>query len=127
MSDTTPETCLELAVEALGGAKKAGFMLRPELTPLEAGKWLARCLNDGHKQRLNYKQEALLYRLACEKAQHEAFKAYAESIGYRAEPLDRSAEIVALTSRAEEHAAKAGELAAEVKALMHAAHLKVEA
>lgn len=115
-----------MAVEALGGSKDAGHLLRPELSPIDAGKWLSRCLNGGHKQRLNYSQEALLYRLACRKGMHEAFTAYAESVGYRVEPIDRSAEIVALTSRAEEHAKEAGELAERVRSLMQKAGLKVE-
>lgn len=126
MTETRPETCLEMAVEAIGGPKKAGHMLRPEMTPDDAGKWLNRCLNGGHKQRLNYRQEALLYREACRRAGHEGFIAYAESIGYRVEPIDRSAEIAALSARAEDHANRAGELAAEVRALMHHVGLKVE-
>lgn len=123
----TPESCLEMAVEAIGSMKVAGHMLRPEMAPGDAGKWLARCLRDGHKQRLNYKQEALLYRRACESGQHEGFAAYAASIGYRVEPIDRSAEIIALTSRAEQRAREAGELTEQAKALMAHAGLKVEA
>lgn len=122
----TPENCLLQAVESLGGFKLAGHKLRPELSPVDAGKWLARCLNDDHAQRLNYAQVALVFRAACERGHHDGFRAYAEAVGYRIEPLDRTAEIVALTSRAEEHAAKAGELTAEVKALMAAAGLNVE-
>lgn len=111
MTNESPESCMETAIEALGGFKAVGHMLRPEMSPPDAGKWLSRCINDDHAQRVNYSQETLLWRTACQKGQHDGFAAYAASIGYRIEPIDRSAEIVALSTRAEEHANRAGELA----------------
>src|SRR3546814_4426139 len=49
-----PEDCLQAAIDAAGGNKIVGAKLRPEMNPIEAGKWLARCLDPAHKQRLNY-------------------------------------------------------------------------
>lgn len=49
MADT-PETCLQQAVESLGGFKLAGHKLRPELSPVDAGKWLSRCVDEDHAQ-----------------------------------------------------------------------------
>lgn len=121
-----PEDCLQVAVDAAGGNKEVGHRLRPELSPVEAGKWLARCLSDQHAQRLNYAQEQLIYRLACDKGEHDGFVAYAESIGYRVEALDREAEIRALARQAEQHAARATSLSAEVQARMKAMNVKLE-
>lgn len=120
-----PEDCLQAAVDAAGGNKVVGHKLRPELSPVEAGKWLARCLGD-HAQRLNYAQEQLIYRLACDAGDHAGFRAYAESIGYGVEPLDREAEIRAIARQAEAHAAKATSLSAEVQARMRAAHIRLD-
>lgn len=126
MPHETPENCLILAVESIGTPKTVGSRMRPEMQPQDAGKWLTRCLSDEHKQRLNYGQVRLLYKWNCEAGQHEAFRRFAESIGYRIEPIDRSAEIIALQQRAERSAIEAGELTERAKALMQAVGLKVE-
>lgn len=121
------EDCLELAVEAAGGNKVVGHALRPEMSPGDAGKWLARCLSEHHQQRLNYGQEQLIYRLACQQGEHAGFRAYAESIGYRAEPLDHHAEALALAMRAEKLAQQSADLSAEAMARMRAANINVDA
>lgn len=123
---TPPEDCLQLAIDAAGGNKIVGAILRPEMDPVDAGKWLARCLDANHKQRLNYAQERLIYGLACNHGAHEGFAAYAEAIGYRIEPIDRTAEIIALQQQAERRALEAGQLTEKAKALMQAVGLKVE-
>lgn len=120
-----PEDCLTRAVEAAGGNKVVGHRLRPELSPTDAGKWLARCLSDGHAQRLNYGQERLIYRLSCEQGEHAGFRAYAESIGYRIEPIDQRAEAMALAERAAKLAEQSSALSTEALARMQAAGLKV--
>lgn len=121
-----PEDCLTLAVEAAGGNKVVGHHLRPEMTPNEAGKWLSRCLSDQHAQRLNYAQERLIYALACQRGEHDGFRAYAASIGYRIEPVDVRAEVQALAERAQKLAEQSSALSAEALARMKAANLKVE-
>lgn len=123
---TSPENCLQLAIDAAGGNKVVGHKMRPELSPVDAGKWLARCLGD-HKQRLNYSQERLVYRLACERGEHEGFAAYAASIGYHITPIDRRAEIQALALRAEQLAKQSSDLSAEAMARMKAANINMEA
>ena len=125
--EITPETCLSLAVEAAGTLVQVGHTVRPDLAPTDAGKWLARCLSEDHAQRLNYGQERLLYRLACKQGEHEGFRAYAESIGYRIEPIDRDGELMAMANRAAAMAERANELSLEVQARMKAAGLNLEA
>lgn len=121
-----PEDCLTRAVEAAGGNKVVGHRLRPELSPPDAAKWLSRCLSDGHAQRLNYAQERLIYRLACQQGDHDGFRAYAASIGYRIEPIDQRAEVMALAERATKLAEQSSALSAEAMARMRAAGLKLE-
>lgn len=121
----SPEDCLETAIESAGGNKHVGAMLRPELDPVDAGKWLARCLNPDHQQRLNYAQEQLIYALACRQGEHEGFRAYAASIGYSIQPIDITGEVQALAARAERLAKQSAELSAEAIARMQAAGINV--
>jgi len=123
---TQPEDCLQIAIDAAGGNKIVGAKLRPEMDPIDAGKWLSRCLDPAHKQRLNYAQERLVYALACIEGEHEGFRAYAASIGYQVQAIDVSAEVQALATRAERLARQSAELSAEAMARMRAAGLKVE-
>lgn len=43
-------------VRALGGAKKVGATMRPELDPSDAGRWLLDCLNPARKDKLDLQQ-----------------------------------------------------------------------
>lgn len=122
-----PEDCMQEAIDAVGGNKVVGSILRPELDAVEAGKWLSRCLNPDHQQRLNYAQESLIYALACKHGQHEGFRMYAASIGYQIQPIDISAEVQALASRAEMLAKQSAQLSAEAMARMEAAGIKGDA
>lgn len=122
----TPESMLLQAAESIGKLKDVGHRFKPEMDPVSAGKWLSRCLNDEHAQRLNYGQELLLWRMACQAGEHEAFRAYAAAIGYRIEPIDQAGELLATLRRAEAMAERAGELTREAKARMQAAGLKLE-
>src|SRR3546814_12844847 len=86
-----PGDCLQAAIDAAGGNKIVGAKLRPEMNPIEAGKWLARCLDPAHQQRLNYAQERLVYALACREGEHAGFRAHAASTGYQLQALAVSA------------------------------------
>lgn len=124
---TAPEDCLQTAIDAAGGNKIVGAKLRPEMDPIEAGKWLSRCLDPAHKQRLNYAQERLVYALACRQGEHEGFRAYAASIGYQVQAIDVSAEVQALAERAERLAKQSADLSAEAMSRMKAAGINVGA
>ena len=51
-------------VRALGGAKAVGHVLRPEMDPRDAGKWLLDCLNTDRKEKLCLEQVLLILREA---------------------------------------------------------------
>ena len=125
---TTPEGALTAAVDAIGTFKQVAVRLRPELdrTPDEAIRWLSSCLNSGRKHKLSYAQQVLIFRWAAEAGAHEPFRAFAELVGYRAEPFDPQAEIKALLRRSEAASQQAAALSAEAVARMRAAGLKVD-
>src|SRR3546814_14825383 len=95
------------------------------MNPIEAGKWLARCLDPAHKQRLNYAQERLVYALACREGEHAGFRAYAASIGYQVQAIDVSAQVQALASPPQRPAKQSADLSAEAMPRMRAARLYV--
>lgn len=49
-------------VSALGGSKKVGLLLRPELDAQTAGRWLLDCLNPERKEKLCVEQVLLILR-----------------------------------------------------------------
>jgi len=49
-------------VTALGGSKKVGLLLRPELDAQTAGRWLLDCLNPERKEKLGVEQVLLILR-----------------------------------------------------------------
>lgn len=49
-------------VSALGGSKKVGILLRPELDAQTAGRWLLDCLNPERKEKLCVEQVLLILR-----------------------------------------------------------------
>lgn len=120
------EDALAIAVDSVGTLQQVGHRLRPELSPPDAGRWLAHCLDTTRRERLSYAQQRLVFAWACEAGQHEGFRAYADSIGYRIEPLNLEAEIMAKAARAERLAAESGELSAQVQELMRKSGRKLE-
>lgn len=55
---------IRATINALGGMKEVGSKLKPELDPIDAGKWLANCINTGKRDRLNPDQLAYIRRKA---------------------------------------------------------------
>jgi hypothetical protein len=125
---TTPEAALTAAVDAIGTMQQVGCRLRPEYDtqPEEAGRWLASCLDPDRKHKLSYAQQVLIFRWAAEAGAHAPFRAFAELIGYRAEPFDPEAEIKALLRQSEIASQRAAELSAEALARMKAVGLNTE-
>lgn len=72
------------AVAALGGFKRVGCRLRPELDckPDLAAQWLRDCLNPEKRERLNPHQVVLLLRLAKETGYHAAKHWLDAELGY---------------------------------------------
>lgn len=49
-------------INALGGFKRVGSEMKPDLAADAAGRWLADCLNDGKREQLNPSQLAYIRR-----------------------------------------------------------------
>lgn len=79
---------LQAAVTALGGYKKVGPMLRPELPIEQAAGWLRDCLNPGRREKLAPEQLLLILREARRGGYHAAMHFVALDTGYKATPVD---------------------------------------
>lgn len=93
---------LDGVVHALGGYKKVGVMLRPELSekPLAASQWLRDCLNPEKAERLNPDQVVMLLRLAKAEGYHAAKHWLDSEIGYeQGKPLNPQDEGATLAQR----------------------------
>lgn len=55
---------IRATVNALGGMKAVGVELRPEKSAVDAGRWLADCLNPAKRDRLDPEQLAFIRRKA---------------------------------------------------------------
>lgn len=85
---------LTSVAHALGGYKKVGVMLRPELeTKAEAAsQWLRDCLNPDKRERLTPEQTLHLLRLAREADYHAAKHWFDAEVGYEpSRPIDLDA------------------------------------
>jgi hypothetical protein len=79
---------LQAAVIALGGYKKVGPTLRPELPIDQAAGWLRDCLNPSRREKLSPEQVLLILRAARAAGYHAAMNFVAFDTGYRAAPVD---------------------------------------
>lgn len=79
---------LSSAVTALGGFKKVGPALRPELPIDQAAGWLRDCLNAGRREKLAPEQVLLVLRMARAAGYHAAMNFVAFDTGYKASPVD---------------------------------------
>ena len=73
---------LREAVRHLGGNKKAGAMLRPELPVTQAENWLRDCLNPDRREKLSPEQFILVLSKARQEGYHGAMNYLAASCGY---------------------------------------------
>ena len=87
---------LKAAVMALGGFKRFGPVMRPELPPDQAAGWLRDCLNRGRREKLDPEQVALILREARKVGFHGAMDFLAYDTGYKAEPVDHEAQVTSL-------------------------------
>ena len=88
---------IKALVQALGGPKKVGLMLRPELTLDGASTWLRDCMNPDRRERLTPEQLILLMKYG-RQANCNVLAAYLMGeVGYKApeplEPVDEFAEL----------------------------------
>ena len=73
---------IRAAVNALGGPKVVGAVLKPERSPVDAGKWLSDCLNSEKRDRLDPHQLAYIRRAARAKGVHVLAAFEAQDAGY---------------------------------------------
>lgn len=90
---------LSSAVNALGGNKKVGTKLRPELLADAAGNWLRDCMNTDRREKLSPEQVLLILRMARQAGFHAAMDWIAFDAGYEAKPVDIESQEAALQSK----------------------------
>lgn len=79
---------LNAAITALGGFKKVGPRLRPELSEDTAAQWLRDCVNAGRREKLSPEQFLLILRMAHDAGFHSVMNYIGFTSGYRAHPID---------------------------------------
>ncbi len=90
---------LQSAVTALGGFKKVGPALRPELPIDQAAGWLRDCLNAARREKLAPEQMMLVLRMARAAGYHAAMNFVAFDTGYKASPVDPQSQEAELQAR----------------------------
>lgn len=95
----TVNDALSAAVAALGGFKKVGPMLRPELPIDQAAGWLRDCLNPARREKLSPEQFLMVLRLARKSSYHGVMNFVAFDTGYKATPVDADDQERALQER----------------------------
>lgn len=90
---------LQAAVTALGGFKRVGPALRPELPVDQAAGWLRDCLNPARREKLAPEQVMLILRLAHDAGYHAAMQFVAFDTGYKATPVDPVSQVEQLQER----------------------------
>lgn len=84
----TINDALTSAVNTLGGFKKVGPAMRPELPIDQAAGWLRDCLNPARREKLAPEQVLLILRMARQAGVHSAMNFLAFDTGYKASPVD---------------------------------------
>jgi hypothetical protein len=107
-------------VHALGGFKKVGVRLRPELEvkPEQASQWLRDCFNPEKRERLNPDQVLMLMRLARASGWHAAKHWLDAELGYeQGRALDPVDEALDLNRRIETNLSEMRQLVARLERL----------
>jgi len=114
---------LAAVVHELGGYKKIGCLLRPELStkPEGASQWMRDCLNKEKRERLNPEQVMLLLRLAREAGYHAAKHWIDSELGYeQGSPLNPQDQLADLQRRFIESVHLQRQIADHIERLTHA-------
>lgn len=89
---------IKALVQYLGGPKKVGPMLRPELTIDAAATYIRDCVNQDRREKLSPEQLLLLMKKGREAGCHVLMGFLADDSGYKApeplEPEDEAAELM---------------------------------
>lgn len=108
------DDALRECARALGGLKSVGALLRPDMEPDAAGRWLADSLNPSRRERLDWRQALVILREARKVGYHAGMHFIARDCGYEepraVEPEDETAalqrEFIAGVKRMEQIAAR---------------------
>lgn len=73
---------LRATINALGGFKAVGVELRPEKSAVDAGKWLADCLNPDKRDKLDPEQLSYIRRKARQQGVHVLAAFEMQDAGY---------------------------------------------
>lgn len=88
---------IKALVQALGGNKKVGPMLRPELPMEQAANWVRDCMNPDRREKFSPEQLILLMKLGQDVGCHVLMAYMADSAGYDTpkpmDPVDELAEL----------------------------------
>ncbi|HEY4698698.1 MAG TPA: hypothetical protein VIH29_11945 [Gallionella sp.] len=96
MLATTINEALREVVQALGGARKVGVMMRPEKSAKDAARWISDCLNVERREKFDPEQVMWLLREGRNIGCHSAMYFVGREAGYAVEaiePLDEMAEL----------------------------------
>ena len=94
----SPEDAVRAAVQALGGAKKVGAALWPDLLADNAARKMLDALNTTRPEKLDISQVIRVFGWAKEAGHHEPFAWYASQVGYDVKPVAHAEEVDRLTT-----------------------------
>lgn len=117
----TPEEALKAAVSALGGPKKVGVLLWPQLEeqPDKAGRKLADHLNEERAEKLSLEQVVFIFRKAQQAGYHEAMYEWNRMCGYSpSKPLNNAEELARKSEEVRALLEAMEKKQAEIRALM---------
>ena len=89
----SPEEALRAAVQTLGGTKRVGAALWPDLSPENAGRRMNDCLSAARAERLTISQVMRVLTLAKEAGCHGPMQWICGEVGYEAKPVARAEEL----------------------------------
>lgn len=79
---------LRALIASIGGAKKVGSAMRPDLPADDAGRWLTKCLDHERPEKLGLTQLLWLLRHGHDAGCHVAMQFLAGEAGYTATPIE---------------------------------------
>lgn len=108
---------LEQLIAALGGMKRVGFSLRPDLSPDKAGQWLRDALNPEHRTGMTPDKLLELLRMAHAKGIHVGMDHICDDLGYeRTKPINKVNRVAELQKEFNRSVARLDEIAELLKA-----------
>jgi hypothetical protein len=89
----SPEDAMRAAVQSLGGTKRVGAMLWPDLSPENAGRRMNDCLSDKRAERLQLSQVMRVLAWAKDAGFHGPMTWICGEVGYEARPVAHAEEV----------------------------------